>query len=93
MPATIAHVRALNAQGAILYCWSSGGADYAQHSAEEVGIADCFTAFLPKPHVLIDDQQVTAWRRLRHVHPTNCRSTTVEEYWQHLFRPHATKPS
>lgn len=34
---------------------SSGGSAYAQRSAEELGIVDCFTAFLPKPQLLIDD--------------------------------------
>src|SRR5205814_1736759 len=42
MPAAIQHVRMLKEQGAILYCWSSGGADYARRSAEEFGIADWF---------------------------------------------------
>lgn len=54
------------------YCWSSGGADYARESAEEFGLTDCFTAFLPKPNVLLDDQNVADWRRLRQVHPNEC---------------------
>jgi FMN phosphatase YigB (HAD superfamily) len=47
MPAAIQHVRTLKEQGAILYCWSSGGANYAERSAAEFGIADCFEAFYP----------------------------------------------
>ena len=70
----IRHVRTLYEQGAQLYCWSSGGADYARESAEEFGIADCFTAFLPKPDVLLDDQNVADWRRLRQVHPNECEA-------------------
>ncbi|MEZ0374955.1 MAG: hydrolase [Candidatus Sericytochromatia bacterium] len=72
MPAVIAHVKALKAQGAELYCWSSGGADYARRSAEEFGIGDCFSGFLPKPDVLIDDQEISTWPRLRCVHPSAC---------------------
>ncbi len=74
IPAVIRHIRALHAQGAALYCWSSGGADYARASAEEFGLTDCFTAFLPKPDVLLDDQNVADWRRLRQVHPNECGS-------------------
>ncbi|MEL6772197.1 MAG: DUF705 domain-containing protein [Bacteroidota bacterium] len=69
MPEVIAAVRRLHATGALLYCWSSGGADYARSSAEEVDLADCFAGFLPKPTVLIDDVDITDWRQLRQVHP------------------------
>lgn len=55
MPAVIAAIRQIHAQGETLYCWSSGGAEYARASAEEFGIGDCFQAFLPKPDVLLDD--------------------------------------
>ena len=72
--AVIGHIRALHELGATLYCWSSGGADYAQASAEEFGLAGCFTAFLPKPDVLLDDQNVADWRRLRQVHPNECEA-------------------
>ena len=79
-PEVVAHVRDLRRQGADLYCWSTGGADYARRSAEELGITDCFTAFLPKPHVLLDDQAVAEWRRFREVHPLECVSKTVDDY-------------
>jgi len=72
MPAVVKHIRKLHHQGAELYCWSSGGADYARQSAEEFGVADCFRAFLPKPDVLLDDQNVADWRRLRQIHPNEC---------------------
>lgn len=84
MPAAIHHVRTLKAQGAILYCWSSGGADYARQSAEEFGIADCFEAFLPKPNVLLDDMPVADWPRLMAVHPGSCDTRTLEDYRRHL---------
>lgn len=79
IPAVIRHIRALHAQGAALYCWSSGGADYARDSAAEFGLADCFTAFLPKPDVLLDDQNVADWRRLRQVHPNECGVLLISE--------------
>ena len=49
MPRVVDRVKSLHKDGAILYLWSSGGADYARDSAKELGIADLFTAFLPKP--------------------------------------------
>jgi len=44
IPSVIEHVKALKEEGAILYCWSSGGAEYAQQSAEKFGI-DASVAF------------------------------------------------
>jgi hypothetical protein len=78
--AAVEHVRLLFADGAQLYCWSSGGGEYARTAAEELGIAACFVAFLPKPHVLLDDQPVGAWRRLVTVHPVQCESESVATY-------------
>ena len=72
IPAVLGHIRSLFEAGANLYCWSSGGADYARVSAEEFSIADCFLAFLPKPDILLDDQNIADWRRLRQVHPNEC---------------------
>ena len=80
MPGVIRHVRSLFEQGAQIYCWSSGGADYVRVSAEECGIADCFRAFLPKPQLLIDDQHTSEWRRLIQVHPVSCEGQTLETY-------------
>lgn len=72
IPATVRYVQTLQAEGAELYCWSSGGALYARASAEKLGIVDCFVAFLPKPQIMIDDQEPGAWRTLRVVHPNEC---------------------
>jgi phosphoserine phosphatase len=74
----VALVPQLKAHGATLYCWSSGGAAYAQKSAEELGIADCFVAFLPKPQLLIDDVSIAKWK-LTELHPNECRSVSVPE--------------
>ena len=84
MPAVIEHIRDLKAQGAQLYCWSSGGADYARASAEEFGISDCFNAFLPKPNVALDDLNFSEWRGLTYVHPNECPGNSVESYWERI---------
>ena len=71
-PATIANVRRLAQEGKVeLYCWSTGGAEYAQASARELGLHDCFLAFLPKPDIYIDDQAFADWRYCQHVLPGN----------------------
>lgn len=80
MPAVIEHIRALKEQGAALYCWSSGGADYARRSAAEFGIEDCFVGFLPKPNMILDDQDLRDWRNLKCVHPTQCDGQTLDDY-------------
>jgi hypothetical protein len=71
MPEVIRQVRHLHENGHMLYLWSSGGADYARRSAEELGISECFQAFLPKPNAYIDDQAVHEWRFCTHFLPTN----------------------
>jgi hypothetical protein len=78
--AAVEHVRQLAAEGAVLYCWSSGGGDYARASAGELGLTDCFAGFLPKPHSLLDDQPVDQWRRLIQVHPLEAPSWSAERY-------------
>ena len=80
LPEAIRHVRTLKEQGAVLYCWSSGGADYARQSAEEFHIADCFEAFLPKPNVLLDDMSLIDWPRFMTIHPGSCSDRTLEDY-------------
>jgi hypothetical protein len=84
IPAAVRHVRDLHAQQAVLYCWSSGGAEYARESAAEVGLADCFVAFLPKPDVPLDDQAIAEWRGLLNVHPAECQGQSVATYRQRL---------
>ena len=71
MPNVISKVKTLFAEGAILYLWSSGGAEYAHASAVELNIKDCFVGFLPKPEVYIDDQAIHDWRFYQHVLPNN----------------------
>jgi hypothetical protein len=78
VPDVIKHVRALFDAGAILYCWSAGGAEYAKQTAKDLGIADCFKNFLPKPNVLIDDQELSNWPRCITVHPASCGSMVLD---------------
>lgn len=73
MSGTLEYIRRLKETGAVLYCWSSGGGDYARQAARECGIEDCFEAFLPKPQALIDDLLFNQWRVLE-LHPNECRS-------------------
>ena len=80
MPAVIEHIKSLKDQGAVMYCWSSGGAEYAENSAKEFGIADCFVGFSPKPQVVIDDLTLSKWRNLLQVHPNECPGNTIESY-------------
>jgi predicted HAD superfamily phosphohydrolase YqeG len=70
----VRNVAALKAAGATLYCWSTGGAEYAREVARELGVEHCFVAFLPKPTILLDDQPPAEWRLCRHVHPFNVDS-------------------
>lgn len=81
----VEHVRKLHAEGAVLYCWSSGGASYARKSAEELGIEECFLAFLPKPNVLIDDQSVSEWRLCLEVHPLSLDNKLAGQYWETII--------
>ena len=76
----IEHFRRLKAEGATLYLWSAGGADYCRETAAELGITDCFVAFLPKPRVMIDDQEVKDWVLCTTFHPTTCAGKGLEAY-------------
>jgi len=80
MTEMVRHVQELSRDGVVLYAWSSGGGDYARATAKELGLEDCFKAFLPKPNVIIDDQAPAEWRRLVHVHPGEASSKTIREY-------------
>lgn len=54
-----AGVRRLKEAGCHLFCWSTGGGEYAEGVARRLGIHDCFGAFLPKPDIVIDDMPRT----------------------------------
>ena len=78
MVAAVEHVHRLHRAGATLYCWSAGGADYARTSARELGLESLFTGFLPKPHVMLDDQFPQQWPNCIVVVPAGLASATVE---------------
>jgi len=86
VPAAVAHVRDLHAAGVQLYCWSAGGAAYARESARELDLEALFCAFLPKPHVLIDDQPPGDWPHLVLARPIGLASQTVHDHLTALTR-------
>jgi hydroxymethylpyrimidine pyrophosphatase-like HAD family hydrolase len=69
MPRVVAYVRSLHSTGCVLYLWSTGGADYARQSAQELGLLECFNGYLPKPNLMIDDQPVPEWTACEHLYP------------------------
>lgn len=72
------HVCMLHDEGAQLYCWSTGGADHARSMAQKLGIEQCFTDFLHKPQVFIDDERAEQWPHFVHVSPDKLGS--MESY-------------
>ena len=86
MPAMVQHVRDLHGAGVAVFAWSTAGADYARTAATELGLEGCFRAFLPKPHIIIDDQAPAQWRHLIHVHPGEASAKTPEDYATALTR-------
>ena len=85
----IEHVRALKEGGAVLTCWSTGGAEYARKVTSDLGIEDLFVRFLAKPQIMIDDQPPSEWRTMKIVHPFNASETDdpVGIYWADLDLP------
>lgn len=69
IPQAIERVRAFHKDGALLYLWSTGGAEYAKETAAELGLTELFAGFLPKPTIIIDDQNIMDWRGLIHQRP------------------------
>ncbi len=69
MPSVVAAIRRLHSEGAQLFLWSSGGAEYCRVAADELAISECFSGFLPKPTSYVDDQPIHEWRDCRHFYP------------------------
>jgi hypothetical protein len=91
IPATVALVRQLAQAGVALYAWSTAGGAYAQQTAVELGIADCFVAFLPKPVALLDDREIKDWRLLE-LHPMQCANSSAAEILVRLGYAPPEKP-
>jgi hypothetical protein len=87
----IEQVRLLKAENAVMYCWSSGGAEYAQSSAQALGLEDCFVGFLAKPTVYLDDQSFGDWRSLLHVLPANCGDLSASDLEAQLQLARSTR--
>lgn len=79
MTSMVERVRELHAAGCELYCWSAGGAAYAEEVALELDVAHCFVGFLPKPHVFLDDQTPEAWRGVVCIHPGRAEAMSFAE--------------
>lgn len=82
IPEVIEHVRRLKADGAELYLWSAGGSRYCEEIADELGLRECFKAFLPKPRIIIDDQEVRDWVFCTTFHPSTCGGRSLEDYFR-----------
>ncbi len=80
IPSTIDRIQTLFEEKVELYCWSSGGAEYARKSAEEFKIAHCFLGFLPKPNILIDDVLLSDWFELAEVHPNQAANSSRKDF-------------
>ena len=52
-------VKKLKQAGCNLFLWSTGGGEYAQQVARNLGVEKCFDAFLPKPDIAMDDMPGT----------------------------------
>ena len=74
----VLQVKKWKSDGSLLYCWSSRGAEYAERIAAQLRIKDCFSAFLCKPHFLIDDQSINDWACLIHLYPAQVRLHSSE---------------
>jgi hypothetical protein len=78
MSGSVESVRRLAAAAnVVLYCWSSGGGDYARSVCERLGIDDLFAGFLPKPDLMIDDQPPSDWKGLLVLHPNEFDGNVV----------------
>ncbi|MDJ0941679.1 MAG: hypothetical protein QNJ00_18080 [Woeseiaceae bacterium] len=69
IPHVVAAVEQMAAEGSSMFAWSSAGVGYAREVAAELGIEAIFAAFLPKPTLMIDDQEPSEWRYLTVSHP------------------------
>lgn len=81
IPSVVEHIRQLKTDRAELYLWSAGGADYCRRTARELEIEDCFVTFLPKPRIMIDDQEVKDWVFCTTFHPSSCAGKTLQDYF------------
>jgi hypothetical protein len=71
IPTAIQYVRDVFQAGSTLYLWSRGGAEYSRDVAKSLGIEHCFTGFLPKPDVIVDDRLLQLLDHCEFIHPNN----------------------
>lgn len=71
IPTAVQYVRDVFQAGYTLYLWSRGGAEYSREVARSLGIEHCFTGFLPKPDVVVDDRLHQLLDHCEFIHPNN----------------------
>ena len=79
MSSTIQKIIELHRVDIEMYCWSSGGAEYAKEICIEFNIDHCFKGFLPKPNIMVDDQEINDWRFLSQHLPNNFSNLNLED--------------
>lgn len=73
IPATVAWIKALNYKEHQVFLWSRGGAEYAKNTAVRLGIDQLMSGFLPKPDIMVDDQNISEWTHMKTLHPNELR--------------------
>ena len=79
MPESVALVRRAYDSGHRLYCWSRGGSNYAEEVARELGIAECFVDFLPKPDSILDVRRADVFDYCEIILPANAANHYISE--------------
>ena len=74
----ISKIKELAQSGNIIYLWSRGGSSYAKDTAVEFEIDKCITGFLPKPNIIIDDQNLIDWKFLKQIHPNEISNMLID---------------
>lgn len=65
----IEKVKQRAANGDQLFLWSRAGAEAAREVADYLEITELFTAILPKPELIIDDEPFSEWDFCAHEQP------------------------
>ena len=58
--------------------------EYAKSIAESLEIDHCFLGFLTKPDVMIDDQECSDWKYLKHLYPSNAHGKSMRDLSPYL---------
>lgn len=83
--AVVEHLRGLDPARCELFAWSPNGAAAARVCAVEAGVEALFRAFLPKPHVLLDEQEPAQWPGVTVQHPARIERAQQVDYLSKAF--------